>query len=56
MVAWISPLFVYLLLTKISGVPILDERGLEKWGDDPDYQRYRSETPALIPHLRARER
>ena len=56
MVAWISPLFVYLLLTKISGVPILDERCLERWGDNPDYQRYRSEPPALIPHLRARKR
>ncbi|GIQ96685.1 MAG: hypothetical protein CM15mP2_1720 [Methanobacteriota archaeon] len=32
-VAWVSPIFIYLLLTKISGVPILDRRGLEKWGD-----------------------
>ena len=35
--AWISPIFIYLLLTKISGVPILDRRGLEKWGDQPEY-------------------
>ena len=52
MVAWVSPVFVYLLLTRISGITLLDERGLAKWGDDPDYQRYRSETPALIPRIR----
>ncbi|MBH33595.1 MAG: hypothetical protein CMB75_04275 [Euryarchaeota archaeon] len=52
MVAWISPVFVFLLLTKISGIPILDERATEKWGNDPDYQQYRAATPALVPRLR----
>ena len=50
-VAWISPLFIYILLTKVSGTPILDKRALEKWGDDPLYQKYRENTPALIPRL-----
>ena len=50
-VAWISPIFIYLLLTKISGTPILDKRALEKWGDDPEYQKYRDNTPTLIPRL-----
>jgi steroid 5-alpha reductase family enzyme len=50
-VAWISPIFIYLLLTKVSGIPILDKRALEKWGDDPEYQKYRDKTPALIPRL-----
>ena len=50
-IAWISPIFIYLLLTKISGTPILDKRALEKWGDDPEYQKYRDNTPALIPRL-----
>ena len=50
-VAWISPLFIYLLLTKVSGIPILDKRALEKWGDSPEYQKYRENTPALIPRL-----
>ena len=49
--AWISPIFIYLLLTKISGVPILDRRGLEKWGDQPEYHKYREETPTLLPQL-----
>ena len=50
-VAWISPIFIYLLLTKVSGIPILDKRALEKWGDDPEYQKYRENTPALAPRL-----
>lgn len=50
-VAWISPIFIYILLTKVSGTPILDKRALEKWGDDPLYQKYRENTPALIPRL-----
>ena len=49
--AWISPIFIYLLLTKISGVPILDRRGLEKWGDQPEYHKYREYTPTLLPRL-----
>ena len=49
--AWVSPIFIYLLLTKISGIPILDKRALEKWGEDPEYQKYRENTPALIPRL-----
>jgi steroid 5-alpha reductase family enzyme len=50
-VAWISPIFIYILLTKISGIPILDKRALEKWGDDIEYQKYRDNTPALFPRL-----
>ena len=50
-VAWISPVFIFLLLTKISGIPILNKRALEKWGDNPEYQRYRDNTPALFPRL-----
>jgi steroid 5-alpha reductase family enzyme len=44
----ISPVFVYLLLTRISGVPLLESRGKKKWGDDPDYQAYRERTPVLF--------
>lgn len=50
-VAWISPIFIYLLLTKLSGIPILDRRALEKWGDDVEYQKYRENTPALFLRL-----
>lgn len=48
-VTLISPLFVYLLLTRISGVTMLERRADRAWGQDPDYQAYRSRTPVLWP-------
>lgn len=46
--AFLSPLFVFVLLYKISGIPILDQRALDKWGDDPKYRLYREQTNVLI--------
>ncbi len=43
----VSPLFVYVLLTRISGVPMLESRSDEKWGEDPAYQAYKARTPVL---------
>ncbi len=45
----VSPLFVYLLLTRVSGIPLLEARAEEKWGADPDYRAYRERTPVLFP-------
>jgi steroid 5-alpha reductase family enzyme len=45
----ISPLFVILLLTRISGIPLLEARAAKRWGDDPSFQAYTQNTPALIP-------
>lgn len=45
----ISPIFVALLLTKVSGINLQDKQAKERWGDDPAYQEYRLRTPALIP-------
>lgn len=50
----ISPLFVYLLLTKISGVPLLEAKADKKWGDLPAYQQYKQKTPVLVPFARNR--
>jgi steroid 5-alpha reductase family enzyme len=50
-VTLISPLFVALLLTRISGVPILEKRADEKWGGQEDYEAYKERTPVLIPRL-----
>ena len=44
-----SPLFVILLLTRISGIPLLEARGRRRWGQDPEYQAYVARTPSLIP-------
>ena len=50
-VTLISPVFVYILLSRISGVPLIEARGRKKWGEDPDYQRYLEKTPVLFPRL-----
>ena len=53
-VAVLSPLFVVLLLTRVSGIPLLEKRADERWGDRADYRAYRDRTPVLIPALTAR--
>ena len=45
----ISPLWVILQLTVISGVPMLEKKADKRWGDQEDYQRYKAQTPVLIP-------
>ncbi len=45
----ISPIFVTLLLTRVSGIPILENRADEKWGGQEDYEEYKKNTPVLIP-------
>lgn len=47
--ALISPIFVMLLITRVSGVPLLEQRADARWGNDPAYQTYRDSTPVLIP-------
>lgn len=44
----VSPLFVYLLLTRVSGIPLLEARAEERWGGDPAYRAYRDRTPPLF--------
>ncbi len=44
----ISPVFVYVLLTRIGGVPLLERRGMKKWGEDPAYRAYLERTPSLM--------
>lgn len=50
----VSPVFVYVLLTRISGIPLLEARARKRWGDDPRFQTYTSETPPLVPRPPAR--
>jgi steroid 5-alpha reductase family enzyme len=51
-VVMLSPLFVYALLTRISGIPTLARRGEQLWGDDRAYEAYLRKTPRLSPRLR----
>ena len=53
-VALLSPVFVVVLLTRVSGIPLLEAKAERKWGDDPAYLAYRARTPRLIPRFGAR--
>jgi len=48
-VGLISPVFVYLLITRVSGIPLLEKRADEKWGGQPEYEEYKSRTSILLP-------
>ena len=50
-VALISPVFVTLLLTRVSGVPMLEKKADTKWGGQEDYEAYKKRTPVLIPRF-----
>ena len=53
-VTLISPVFVWFLLTKVSGVPMLEEAADERWGGQDDYEEYKRSTPVLVPRPPAR--
>ena len=48
-VVLVSPVFVFLLLTKISGLPFLEDKAEKKWGGVKDYIEYKNKTPVLVP-------
>ena len=45
----LSPVFVTLLLTRVSGIPLLEKKAEQKWGGQKDYEDYKARTPRLIP-------
>jgi steroid 5-alpha reductase family enzyme len=47
----ISPVFVYLLITRASGVPLLEKKADKKWGGQEAYEDYKRRTPILVPLL-----
>ncbi len=51
-VTLISPIFIYLLLTRVSGVNLLEERADQKWGGTEEYDSYVERTPELIPFIK----
>lgn len=51
LITLISPVFVALLLIKVSGIPLLEERSDKKWGGQPEYETYKKNTPVLLPRL-----
>ena len=51
-VALISPIFVTLLLTRVSGIPLLEKKADQKWGGQAEYEEYKKRTPSLIPRIK----
>ena len=49
----VSPVFIYFLLTRISGVNLLENHADKKWGEDESYKEYKRNTPVLIPFLKS---
>jgi len=45
----IGPLWTTFLLIFVSGLPLLEASSDKKYGDDPQYLKYKSETSILIP-------
>ncbi len=45
----ISPLWVIVQLTLISGVPMLENKADNRWGGQEDFEAYKRTTPVLIP-------
>jgi steroid 5-alpha reductase family enzyme len=52
----ISPVFVAFLLTKVSGVPMLEKAADERWGGQEDYEEYKRNTPVLVMKPPSRDR
>ncbi len=46
--AIVSPFFVYLLLVKLEGVPMLERIADERYGELDEYQDYKANTPVLM--------
>jgi steroid 5-alpha reductase family enzyme len=47
----ITPVFVYLLLNYVSGVPLNEDYADKKWGGQEDYEEYKKNTPVFFPKL-----
>jgi len=50
-ISLISPVFVYLLLIRVSGVHILEKHADDTWGKKKDYKAYKEKTPVLFPKI-----
>ena len=48
-VTLISPVFVFLLLTRVSGVPLLEKSADKRWGGETEYEAYKARTSVLLP-------
>ncbi|KAG2488490.1 hypothetical protein HYH03_012994 [Edaphochlamys debaryana] len=45
----VSPVFTFLLIRFVSGVPLLEKMGEQRWGQEPAFQEYKARTNMLLP-------
>ncbi len=50
-VAIVSPLFIFTLIKFVSGVPLLEKSADAKWGQNPDYVKYKQESGIILPKI-----
>jgi steroid 5-alpha reductase family enzyme len=53
-VAALSPIFTFVLLTRVSGIPILERQAKKRYGDRADFQAYKKSTSTLVPWIPAK--
>lgn len=49
--AYISPLFTTFLVTKVSGIPLSENKYDKRYGDRKDYQEWKRNTPKFFPKI-----
>ena len=47
--AMVSPVFVIVLIGRVSGVPLLEAQAERRWGEEAEYRAYRDRTSVLVP-------
>lgn len=50
-ISYVSPAFVTFLLTKVSGIPLSEDKYDKRYGHRKDYQEWKKNTPRLFPKL-----
>jgi steroid 5-alpha reductase family enzyme len=48
-VAAVSPIYIFVLLRFVSGVPLLEKKYTERWSKDEKYLEYRKTTSLMVP-------
>jgi steroid 5-alpha reductase family enzyme len=51
LVALASPVFVTFLITRVSGIPLLEATNDKKYEGNEDYSEYKRLTPILAPNF-----
>ncbi|MDD3095535.1 MAG: DUF1295 domain-containing protein [Candidatus Neomarinimicrobiota bacterium] len=52
LLAAVGPLYIILVLLFLTGIPTVEKRAEQKWGNDPEYIAYKKHTSILIPWFR----